>query len=172
MKLAQLMAIGLTVGTIGVSVATVSADEVRDGSTAASVTLKGGELTFSEIAPTIAFEDITLTGEAQTVGAKAEAIIGINDYRGIDGNWDLTVKETAPVDAKSFTEQGLQINLAATANAGVTAETVAVSEENQLVANGSRFEHTIDLNPTLAAPKATAAGTYATTLDWTLKPAE
>ncbi|WP_156921168.1 hypothetical protein [Brochothrix campestris] len=40
MKLAQLMAIGLTVGTIGVSVATVSADEVRDGSTAASVTLK------------------------------------------------------------------------------------------------------------------------------------
>ncbi|EUJ34516.1 hypothetical protein, partial [Brochothrix campestris] len=163
-------AIGLTVGTIGVSVATVSADEVRDGSTAASVTLKGGELTFSEIAPTIAFEDITLTGEAKTVGTKAIAELGINDYRGVDTFWDLLVKET-PTD-KSFSEQGLQIKLSPEIDNNGIAQDVVVSSENEIFAAGKRFETKVNLNPTLDVPKDLTAGTYATTVDWTLKPAE
>lgn len=146
------------------------------GNSPAKLVIEAGSFGFKDTVETSAKMDfkVKLNGADQTVDETGtEAYVAIEDNRGVNNGWTLSVKEA---DSGEFVKRNFILTFKPTTTTTSTEEAtlespVTVSTATSNVAKGGKLEHKIVLNPTLEVPAtALASDAVTTTLEWTLSP--
>lgn len=159
-----LLSISLLAGSIGLF--TKGAEAATEGSTVVTTEVTPGTLGITAD-DALAFPTIEYTGSTLNQASSGEATIAVNDTRGNFEGWGVTVKQSQ-AEGQTW-GSGMSLNLSDGGSGTVAiSETDANAFSQASQATNYDVAQSTTYTGNLTIPASVKAGTYNTTLTWTL----
>lgn len=165
-KTFSLITLGLLATTLGTYATTAQA--ATTGDTAVTSQVTAGELSMTAT-DALTFDALTYTGSSLTALSNGNATVTVSDARGNFAGWGVTVQQSQ-ADGQTW-GTGMALTLTDTTD---SAKTVAISTTSTNAFSQAAsptiydVEQAVTYSGSLSIPASVKAGTYATTLTWTL----
>lgn len=164
-KILKVITIVLLAINIGTTYA-ITAQAATTGTTSVTSEVTAGEIGITA-SDTLTFKSLTYTGATLTIDSTGNETVTVSDARGSFAGWGVTVRQSQVGNQKW--DAGMALTLKDTADNNVVISTTSANafsqsstDDNYAVIQSTTYSGSIVI------PASVKAGTYATTLTWTL----